>query len=247
MVFVLIWVCRHKCLSWTVEWIPSSGEKRVCNSLETRTLAQAYDGVHPLPKEERPNWDPTREGKPEQQNTTSTVDGQTEATTSNAATTTTEPAANPEKQPASETTETFAEPAEENASNPPIGPHRGLYFYLHRPRTTTKKPVLIPISPGTTLANALRERTVLEFPTIYVLPDSADTLATDEETSQFILEEEYLRTAAPEETAESEDEGPGMDKDAGQLGSVDIENVDEQKVLEVLKQDLFEPVPEDQV
>jgi hypothetical protein len=37
-----------------------------------------------------------------------------------------------------------------------------------------------------------------------------------------------------------------MDNDAGLPGSADIENVDEQKVLEVLKQDLFEPVAEEQ-
>lgn len=231
-----------------MEWIPTSGEKKVCNSLETRTLAQAYDGVYPLPKEERPNWDPTREAKGEQQNTTSTVDGQTDAATYNATTTTSEPTGtNVEKQPGSEPAEASTDPTEEKAANSPITPHRGVYFYLHRPRTTTKKPVLIPLPPQITLANALRERMVLEFPTIYVLPNSAETLGADEETSQFILEEEYIRTAAPEETAESDNESTGIDNDAGLPGAKDIGNVDEQKVLEVLKQDLFEPVPDEQV
>jgi hypothetical protein len=230
-----------------VEWIPTSGEKLVCNSLETRTLAQAYDGVYPLPKEERPGWDLNREAKGEQQSNTATAHGQTDTATSKAAATTTESTkTKPEEQPPPESAETSINPAEEKTSNSPIIPHRGLYFYLHRPRTTTKKPVLVPLPPHTTLANALRERTVLEFPTIYILPDSAETLVANQDTSQFIVEEEYLRTAAPEETAESENEGTEMDNDAGLPGSADIENVDEQKVLEVLKQDLFEPVAEEQ-
>lgn len=244
---VLICVYRHKCLSWTVEWIPTSGEKMVCNSLETRTLAQAYDGVYPIPKEERPNWDPNRGQKGEQQNS-STAHEQKDTTTSDAVAPTTESTdAAPEIQPASKLAETPASPAEEPTPDAPITPHRGVYFYLHRPRTTTKKPVLVPLPPQVTLANALRKHMVLEFPTIYVLPDSAETLGADEETSQFILEEEYLRTTAPEETAESENESTGIDNDAGLPGTKDIGNVDEQKVLEVLKQDLFEHVPEEQV
>lgn len=220
----------------------------VCNSLETRTLGQAYDGVYPVPREERSNWDPTREAKGEQQNTTSTEDGQTDAATYNATASTSEPTGtNAEKPPDSEPAEASSNPNEENATSSSINPHRGVYFYLHRPRTTTKKPVLVPLPPQVTLANALREHMVLEFPTIYVLPDSAETLGADEETSQFILEEEYLRTTAPEETAESENESTGIDNDAGLPGTKDIGNVDEQKVLEVLKQDLFEHVPEEQV
>ncbi|KAJ5670487.1 uncharacterized protein N7477_005850 [Penicillium maclennaniae] len=239
------WHPKHKCLSWTVEWIPTSGDKMVCNSLETRTLAQAYDGVYPIPKEERPNWDPNKGQKGEEQNS-SIVHEQTDATQTDAVATTTE-TPNPitEKQPASETAEPSTIPEEELNFDLPITPHRGVYFYLHRPRTSTKKPVLAPLHPRTTLANALRERTVLEFPTLYVLPDSAETLAANGGESQFILEEEYLRTAAPEEAAESENEGAEMNNDAELHGTKDIGNVDEQKVMEVLKQDLFDNVPEE--
>lgn len=242
----LILFYRHKCLSWTVEWIPTSGEKLVCNSLETRTLAQAYDGVYPIPKEERPNWDPNRGQKSEQQNI-STNHEQNDVTATDAVATTTEPPEPiTEKQPASETAETSTTPEEELSSDLPITPHRGVYFYLHRPRTSTKKPVLVPIPAQTTLANALRERTVLEFPTLYVLSDPAETLAANEGESPFILEEEYLRTAAPEVAAESENEGAEINNDAELHGAKDIANVDEQKVMEVLKQDLFETVPEEE-
>ncbi|KAJ5321325.1 hypothetical protein N7476_004327 [Penicillium atrosanguineum] len=240
------WHPKHKCLSWTVEWVPTSGEKMVCNSLETRTLAQAYDGVYPIPKEERPNWDPNRGQKGEQQNS-SMVHEQNDVTTTDTVATTTEATDSiTKKEPVSEAAETSTAPGEEPKSDLPITSHRGVYFYLHRPRTSTKKPVLVPIPPQTTLVNALRERTVLEFPTLYVLPESAETLAASEEESRFILEEEYLRTAVPEEAAESENEGAGMNNDAELHGAKDIGNVDEQKVMEVLKQDLFETVPEEE-
>lgn len=53
-------------------------------------------------------------------------------------------------------------------------------------------------------------------------------------------------TAAPEDTAESENKGAVMNNDAELHGAKDVGNVDEQKVMEVLKQDLFETMPEDE-
>lgn len=91
----------------------------------------------------------------------------------------------------------------------------------------------------------LRERTVLEFPTIYLLPQSPETLLA-EDSSPFILEEEYLRTVAPEGADQSAESGEENEIDLSGLpgSTVDLEGVDEKKVLEVLKQDLFESVPE---
>lgn len=126
----------------------------------------------------------------------------------------------------------------------PITPHRNLYFYLHRPRTITKKPVLIPLPPPATLAAVLRERTVLEFPTIYLLSQSPEMLLAEKDSAPFILEEEYLRTAAPEEGADQSAESGQIDQTGLSGSAVDLEGVDEKKVLEVLKQDLFESVPE---
>jgi hypothetical protein len=94
------------------------------------------------------------------------------------------------------------------------------------------------------LNEVLRGRTVLEFPTIYALPDSPKTLA-GQDTSPFILEEEYLRTSGPEEigqsTASDEDDAAGNVTLPG--SAVNLQDVDEKQVLEVLKQDLFEEVP----
>lgn len=235
-----------------MEWVPVAGEKTLRNCLETFSLAEAYDRVYPLPKEERPNLDPAKGDKEGQEERASAGQEHTEVTISGATVTTTEEStdAQPAQPSISESTESPTKPTEDKPSDLPVGPHRSLYFYLHRPRTTTKKPVLIPLPPSATLATVLRERTVLEFPTIYVLPDSAETLLAEKETSRFILEAEYLRTAgtdeAAEKSAESEQEDMGSEDDATGLPgvSVDLRNVDEKKVMEVLKQDLFESVPE---
>lgn len=51
-------------------------------------------------------------------------------------------------------------------------------FFLHKALTPAGKPrELIPLSSGETLGHALEGRTVLEFPTVYVLPPSASGAA----------------------------------------------------------------------
>ncbi|KAH8696608.1 hypothetical protein BGW36DRAFT_381314 [Talaromyces proteolyticus] len=65
------------------------------------------------------------------------------------------------------------------------------YFYLHRQSTPTpRQVVLVPLERESTLSDVLRGRTVLEFPTVYVLDKPAQRI--DEEEG-FVLEEVYLR------------------------------------------------------
>jgi hypothetical protein len=138
-------------------------------------------------------------------------------------------------------------PTPESTQNK-IKPHRTLLFYIHRPRTATKLPVLCPVSSETTITEALRNRTVLEFPTIYAIP----TPLTENQSggSNFILEKEYLRTN-PDTGAEADGE-EGLEEAEAQpvfggagAGAVDakIADMDEGKVLEVLEKDLL-AVPE---
>ncbi|KAL4756466.1 zinc finger HIT domain-containing protein [Aspergillus foveolatus] len=151
------------------------------------------------------------------------------------------------------------------STEPPL-PHRSVFFYIHRPRTATKRPVLAPVSPGMTLTSALQDRVVLEFPTIYVLqnplmPGPDTSCATESEPGsfgksaskqRFILEAEYLRArpdeaaagAASAETAANEDGGEGgqledTDQALFGVGAVNIPDVDEGKMLEVLEKDLL--------
>ncbi|KAJ5656544.1 hypothetical protein N7507_008494 [Penicillium longicatenatum] len=242
------WHPKHKCLSWSVEWISAAGEKNLRNCLEGLPIADSYDRGFPVSKEKTGPESSKVEKKSDQQEGNAAAQDSTDIVPSTTvAENTTESTGEQSEQPStSEAVENSTETAKENPQDLPIGSHRGLYFYLHRPRTTVKKSVLVPLSPAMTLAAALRERTVMEFPTIYVLPASPETLLAEKDTSPFILEEEYIRIVGPEEATDksAQTEQSETEVNASDLpgSSVDLlQNVDENKVMEVLKHDLFEP------
>lgn len=111
-------------------------------------------------------------------------------------------------------------------------------FFLLRPRTSSTRHVLIPVSPNTTLNECLRGRTVLEFPTIYVFSGSLPQLSED-----FILEEEYVKKEAEDEKELAEfmkdvksEAVPATKKEGGHDKA--SEELDSKRILDVLKQDL---------
>ncbi|KAJ4354415.1 Box C/D snoRNA accumulation [Didymosphaeria variabile] len=112
-------------------------------------------------------------------------------------------------------------------------------FYLLRPRTSSNRHVLIRLEPTATLGECLRGRTVLEFPTIYVFPES-----TYPPQDKFMLEAEYLQQEGEEqkeledllkhvspETLRALKEEHSGDNNAG-------EQIDSDRILDVLKQDM---------
>jgi hypothetical protein len=245
MMMSVLTISRHKCLSWTVEWITADGKKVTRNCLESRTLAEAYDGIYPQPKERA--GETVQKPKKDDQTLESTGDREQESEAPSSdqpiQSETVEPlSAAPTGQSATESTPD--QPLGSSESKHEIIPHRGLSFYLHRPRTATKQPVLIPLSPTMTLTSALRDHAVLEFPTIYALPQSPEALLAEKENPRFLLEEDYLRTQGPE-TDLNEAMSQEASEDQADPGSLDIGDIDEKKVLEVLKQDLFEPIAAD--
>lgn len=241
-------------MSWSVEWISAGGEKVLRACLENCSIGDGYDRGFPLPKKEKTQAEVSEENKSDLQQggaatedptdaaaTTTTAQDTTQSTTESADAKTEQPPSTSEVEKPTETTEEEKPQGEEETQDLPIVPHRDLYFYLHRPRTTVKKPVLVPLAPQKTLAASLRNRTVLEFPSIYALPDSPEKLLEEKETSPFMLEEEYIRTIGPEDAAKPESEQEDTENDSSGLQSgPDLQNLDEQHVLEVLKQDLFE-------
>ncbi|CEL06379.1 hypothetical protein ASPCAL07484 [Aspergillus calidoustus] len=224
------WHHKQKCLLWTVEWITDEGTKRF-NSVETCSVAEAYDRVFPLSKEER---------KVHSENQSATQDEDSEDPTQKPESSTSE--IDPQSTSEPSETQPTAHDITTNASEDKPTPHRNIYLYLHRPRTATKQQVLVPLSPRTTLADALRGRTVLEFPTIYVLRSPLDETRSQEQNDKFMLEKEYLRTHPDTEEV---DDGPEETDAQPVFGAVDIPNVDESKVLEVLRKDLLGAAPVD--
>ncbi|KAL5046340.1 hypothetical protein BDW71DRAFT_65247 [Aspergillus fruticulosus] len=168
--------------------------------------------------------------------------------------------------PAQEDNAPASQPTLTLLSTETTSPPRNVFFYIHRPRTATKHPVIAPLCPDMTLTTALQDRVVLEFPTIYVLrspltPDYESGRTTEMEPgypgkskSKFILEAEYLRTHPDEAAAGTASAGTATDKDGSEgeydrsedaeqtlfrTGAVDIPDVDEGKMLEVLEKDLM--------
>jgi len=68
------------------------------------------------------------------------------------------------------------------------------YFYLLKPFTASKSIVLIPIDSSGTLTECLRGQAVLEFPTVYVLPNAPAFLPAG-----FMLEEQYNKMQKAEQ------------------------------------------------
>ncbi|KAL8823858.1 MAG: hypothetical protein Q9170_008303 [Blastenia crenularia] len=63
-----------------------------------------------------------------------------------------------------------------------------LHFYLLLPSTPTPYRVLVPLAPTDSLVTTLKDRLVLEFPTIYALKHPPERLPAG-----FMTEEEYLK------------------------------------------------------
>ena len=69
----------------------------------------------------------------------------------------------------------------------PLADEPTQFFYLLRPNTPSKIKVLCPIDRKQNLVEILRDRTVLEYPTIYVKDEPPDQLQPP-----FLLEAKYL-------------------------------------------------------
>jgi len=95
--------------------------------------------------------------------------------------------------------ETARDPSNANSGHPEKGledeqPTTPEHFYLLKPFTATKSIVLIPIDSPGKLTECLSGQTVLEFPTVYVLPDAPDALPAG-----FMLEERYNKLQKAED------------------------------------------------
>ncbi|KAJ4296756.1 Box C/D snoRNA accumulation [Kalmusia sp. IMI 367209] len=111
-------------------------------------------------------------------------------------------------------------------------------FYLLKPRTSSHCHVLIPLEPTAPLADCLRGRTVLEFPTIYVFP-----ITVSPPPEQFMLEAQYLQQEG-EEQQEFEDiiknVSPQTLRALNEQHSNDNadDDINSDRILDVLKQDI---------
>ncbi len=113
-----------------------------------------------------------------------------------------------------------------------------LTFYLHHPSLPSKNPVLIHLPSDATLATSLTNRLVLEFPTIYVLPQQQGGGLPD----SFTREDDYFAAAKKdliEDALEVEDTVNDINVVSGEKSDgLEEGEVHEGRLLEVLDKDL---------
>lgn len=253
---------RQKCINWLIEWVLPDGTKERSKSVEILDVGTAFGrtalGGRGIEEVEKKSRDTTGSGSMCRPRKKRKVGAENGATVTK------------EKEHTGEGSQAQAEAQEREDRNGGEEDHAALnhrprrgssctlspepvdhqrreyHFYLHRPRSRSKVPVLIPLARSTTLANALRGRTVLEFPTVYVLEkDLAMQDDDDEEVLGYMLEAAYLAENPEEREGKEEGEGEGeaverdRDEDKNITTGLDaLVDVDEGKVLQAMQKDL---------
>ncbi|MCJ1363666.1 hypothetical protein MMC16_002774 [Acarospora aff. strigata] len=259
------WHKKHKCLSWTVEWVHDNGTKELGNALETLPLTDAY-AKHLA--EKRP---PARKRKLDVDQTpaspAATVDAPSKpqlseapaadqqppatrpAAADDAASIESRPSHAPEDDQEAPPSPTPVRISPIDSAPPPTTnpllpeppstqPCPPLHFYLLRPHTPSASPVLIPLSSSAPLSQSLSHHVILEFPTIYVLPHAPSSLPDG-----YTLESVFLGQSRREEDEVREllsvvPHVRAEYEDYGMTETARQQTVDDRKILDVLRKDL---------
>ena len=104
-------------------------------------------------------------------------------------------------------------------------------FYLLKPNTQGSSRVLIPLLATKSLTRSLQDKTVLEYPTIYALPHSPDSLPKG-----FLLEKEYSQRQYSEVRAIGRSDADGNSQTTSSSASSKV--IDPARILEMLKRDI---------
>jgi hypothetical protein len=203
------WNMRGRYFSWTVEWVLPDGSKTLANVQASRTVGEAFTyavGGKALRKRKRTEEDavPQPESK--------------------------ESIWEPQEESERKLDDEYLEQPMLKEAKPGKSSLSDLHFYLHCPNTPSAIKSVIPINPDAIIADIVKERLLLEFPTIFILYDPPEMLSMP-----FIREEDYAKQygdqaaaipsiAEPNGTAEEQDQAPSQ--------------IDEKRLLEVLEKDL---------
>ncbi|KAK0777011.1 Box C/D snoRNA accumulation [Friedmanniomyces endolithicus] len=114
------------------------------------------------------------------------------------------------------------------------------HFYLLRPATTGTSKVLIPLHGQATLTECLKNRTIQEYPTLFVLPASPHALPTG-----FMLHDDYIRSVNEDDaevtrhTQSTDRQRAGLESGSeGQQTAAGSAPLDAQGILNMLKRDV---------
>jgi len=215
------WQRKYRTINWQVEWIREGGHGRTLyKAWATKPIGESYDA---LLEEERRMGMTDEEKRVEKKRKS----GEQKARLAKKARLENRDASYLSTGPLLQDDETgawnytpeyflIAEPEFLESPEPePPTRKRNYHLYLHRPLTPSSYPkVLVPLDPDQPLKEILREREVLEFPTIYVLENEpADLPGT------FMLEIAYLRAIG---------KAPSGDEDTSMGGTSDTSDTSDE-------------------
>lgn len=235
-----------------MEWIQSDGKRELGSVLETLPLTEAYDRFL------REKYPPTKrrkldaDHKPASSSVTcgsisktqSTQPSERERQPAPPPTPPQDPPSGPETPPSTHSIPTTTdEPPAHLSQIDTTSVTAPFHFYLLRPHTPSSSRVLIPLSPSSTLSECLKRRVILEFPTLYALPQAPDRLPNGYMLDSEFLghsekEAEELRallSVLPAQSLNYEDR-----MDAGAQAGADVRgpDLDDRKIRDVLQRDL---------
>ena len=208
---------------WTIEWILPDEQKILANCQATKTLKEAFTnavGRKYLPKKR----------KIEEAGTSTEFKVQSREGNEHHEDSTEQAVTDSDTRPREEHGNKQAGESTLIAADVP-NLFSGLHFYLHRPNALSKIKCLIPVIPDLTVADLLRERVLLEFPTVFLRPESPDRLR-----EPYMIEAEYLKRYGEDAYAQVATfwEAAPVKKITEPVPT----NIDDRKVMEVLKKDL---------
>jgi hypothetical protein len=190
------WSKKQRYMNWQVEWIreENAGGRILKKLIERWSIADAYKEI--LEEERKRNMSPSaktaeRKRKAQEHKVRQAKKAKTEG--HNLLESPTPSFLQEPKTGAWDTAISFStsssdpEFIEEQPQMSKLDPK--YHFYLHRPKTQSSYPkVLVPLNATQSLTEILRNRTVLEFPTIYVFETGPEELP-----STFMLEKDYVK------------------------------------------------------
>ncbi|PQE33180.1 Zinc HIT-type protein [Rutstroemia sp. NJR-2017a WRK4] len=192
------WSKKQRCMNWQVEWIreANAGGRILKKSIERWPIGDAYREI--LEEERKKNMSPSaknaeRKRKAQEHKVRQVKKAKTEGHDLLEIPTPSflqEPKTGAWETVISYSTSSSDPESVEEQQQPSTSKLDPKYhFYLHRPKTQSSYPkVLIPVNPTQSLTEILRNRTVLEFPTIYVFETGPEELP-----STFMLERDFVK------------------------------------------------------
>ena len=200
------WNMKHRYFSWTIEWILPDGSKSLTNTPASKTVGEAFMhtvGGNALRKRKLSEEDAATQSRRE---------------------------GKPEVQSETKIEGEHMEPPTPKQAKPSENILSDVHFYLHSPNTPSAIKSLIPIRSDAKIVDVVKDRLLLEFPTIFLLYDGPEMLSMP-----FILEADYAKQhddlatpilAMDEATERAEEQNHAQSQ------------IDERSLLESLQKDL---------